>query len=192
MPQTSITTVSMCEAVGAISLNRACVCRAEASCVTTREEMTLFAKCNPKANSSPSSQMATNPRSKPIKMYCGIATQKPKRSTSGLAPWSNPKANPVSNRAIHLYLKSRMLPCIRYPRKMNSSNATWKGMKIRITIHIMKKLNGWNWNTRLDVSPNPYCAPSRTIVRSPHMAAPKNTRFTSKRFLPVSISVGFL
>ena len=106
------------------------------------------------------------------------------RSTSGLAPWSNPKANPVSNRAIHLYLKSRIQPCIRYPRKINSSNATWKGMKISITMHIMMKLIGWNWNTRLDVSPNPYCAPSRTIVRSPHMAAPKNTRFTSKRFLP--------
>ena len=113
IPQTSITTVSVWEAVGAMSLNRACVCKAEASCVTTREEMTLFARCSPKANSSPSSQMAISPRSQPIKMYCGMATQKPKRSTSGLVPWSNPKAKPVSSRATHLYLKSRIQPCIR-------------------------------------------------------------------------------
>ena len=113
IPQMSITTVSMWEACGAMSLNRAWVCKADASCVTTRDEMTLFAKCKPKASSRPSSHMATNPSNNPIRIYCGMATQKPKRSTSGLEPWSRPKANPVSNRATHLYLKSMILPCIK-------------------------------------------------------------------------------
>ena len=83
------------------TMKRASVWIAAPSYVVSRAPQRLLAACAPIATSMPSLSNAANPKATPMRMYCGIITQKPYWATSGLAACMSPNNTDGTTSAHH-------------------------------------------------------------------------------------------